>query len=150
MNIDIRAINTIVLAIASFVGMVIVFALRKRVGFMWLVVAIEVLLFTLLIRRIDTISSWFGLDVISQDVNDFVVSWVVIIALYVSFIRLYQRRNEINQIEALHEAQHEKNQRLLKAHEDTMRMIDEGWTDDRIIIEHTESLNRQIEQALKT
>jgi hypothetical protein len=150
MNIDIRAINTIVLAIAALAGMIIVFALRKRVGFMWLVVAIEVLLFTLLIRRIDTISSWFGLDVISQDVNDFVVSWIVIIALYVSFIRLYQRRNEINQIEALHAAQHEKNQRLLKAHEDTMRMIDDGWTDDRIIIEHTESLNRQIEQALKT
>ena len=148
MSIDLRVINTCILTVAAFVGMVIIFALRKRVGVMWLVIAIEVLLLTFLIKRIDVIGLWFGLDIISQDVNDFVVSWIVIIALYASFIKLWQRRREIGQIEALHAAHREENRRMLAAHEEAMRVIDENWIYEQACAKHVEELNKQIEVAL--
>lgn len=144
MSIDILAINTIALLLATAAGMLLVFALRKHIGFVWFIVVIEVLLFTLLIRRIDTIGAWFGVDVISQDMNDVVIAWLVIVTLYVSFAKMWQRRKDINEIEALHRRQAAR----LAEHEARMSNL-VTWGDDESVTTSTQALNDKILQALK-
>lgn len=144
MSIDIRVVNTLALTLATVIGMVVMFALRRHIKFFWFTYSIEALLFSLLIRRLDVIGSWFGIDVISQDVNDFVISWAVIVTLYISFHKIWVRRKAIDEIEALHQ----RNAERLARHERRMaEML--PWSNDVQMFQSTENLNNEISQALK-
>jgi hypothetical protein len=86
--IDLLLMPGVQLLVALFLA-VLVFAYRKRMGPRWLWVTKEILLWTLIARRIDEIGEVLGVDPI-QPALGWVLAWLFLLAVALSILRFFQ------------------------------------------------------------
>ena len=98
MNIDLASLNTFALALVIIALMIIIGVTRKHIGARWITVTLELLLLSILIRRLDEISNMIGLDLIDQ-VSSIVLQWLVLLIMVYEFAAAWKRRRELRRIE---------------------------------------------------
>ena len=78
--------------------MVVIGAARKQIGAGWMVICLELLLFSILLRCLDEITTSFGLDLIDR-LGSIIIRWLVIITISFEFTQVWKRRREIKRME---------------------------------------------------
>lgn len=91
MPIDIFFVNSLVQFVALTILLIIMFALRKGVTQRALLVCVWMLCLTVMIPRINEIGVYFGAEIFSRAARA-VLTWIVIVILFVTFIHIWQRR----------------------------------------------------------
>jgi len=86
------------MAIALIILMVLFFTVRKLIGVDWIVWSFELLLLTVLLRRLDEIANSLGFDLLDQYWS-IALSWVVVIILSVTLVKLLHGRDEFKRRE---------------------------------------------------
>jgi preprotein translocase subunit YajC len=82
--------------IAFLVLMVVVFHYRKRTGALWVTLVLEDFIAIVLVRRIDEIGAFFGIDVISPEMNS-ILTWLVFVIVPSCFWRSAIQRQRVEQ-----------------------------------------------------
>lgn len=90
-------LNAWAMSIAIMSLMIAFFASRKEIGVRWIVWTFELLLLTVLIRRIDELSHSLGMNLIDQ-VSGILLSWAVVVILAVTFVRLWRGVRKNNRL----------------------------------------------------
>jgi predicted membrane protein len=99
MTVEVNCIQAGAQAILIVVAMGVILALRRSLPW-WIVVCFELLLVSILARRVDDFSNWLlGVDLISNTVN-LAISWVTIGIIVWSFAQAYRRRREVLRMES--------------------------------------------------
>lgn len=97
MALDIYFFNSLAQFLVLAVIMTVIFALRKSVGSRAILLGFEMLLLTVLLRRMDEIGSYFGVDVFERTALA-ILSWVVILVLLLALVQVWRRRLLIKHI----------------------------------------------------
>lgn len=90
-SIDFYFLNSLAQFIVLIVLLVIMIALRGGVEQRALLVGVWMLALTVLLRRMNEIAEYFGLNIFSQLALT-ALSWVVIFILYYAFIQIWRHR----------------------------------------------------------
>ena len=91
MPLDIYFVNSLAQSLALVVIMIVIFVLRKSGGSRAMLIGVELLLLTILMRRIDEVGMYFGVDVFGRPVL-VMLSWIVILILLFGAIQTGRRR----------------------------------------------------------
>lgn len=96
MSID--TLNSLAAAVAIIGLMIVIGLTRKQIGAAWLVVCLELLLSSILLRCIDEIAASFGVDLIDR-LGSIIIRWLVIVIISFEFAQVWKRRAEIKRLE---------------------------------------------------
>lgn len=97
---DIYFVNSCAQTVALAVLMAVIFRLRKSIGSRGMFIGFEVLLLTIVLRRIDEIGVVYGVDVFDRPALA-ILTWIVIFIFMGAFIGAWRRRMEIQKIEEM-------------------------------------------------
>lgn len=97
MPIDIYFFNSLAQFLALALLMTVIFVLRKSVGSHAMLIGFELLLLTVLLRRVDEIGLYLGLDVFDRTALA-ILSWIVILVLTIALVQVWRRRVAIRHI----------------------------------------------------
>lgn len=119
MPIDIFFVNSVAQSIALITLMVVIFALRKSIPQRIILVGFEMLLLTVLLRRISEIVTYFGVNLFSRAALA-VLSWIVIGIIFYAFARVWRQRVLLHHIEKMMKTS-EKYTEVLKQNGDALK-----------------------------
>lgn len=97
MSLDIYFFNSLAQFLALALLMIVIFVLRKAVGSRAMLIGFELLLLTVLLRRVDEIGLYFGVDVFDRTALA-ILSWSVILVLTIALGQVWRRRAAIRRI----------------------------------------------------
>lgn len=98
--------------------MVVIGVAHRSIGSREIVIGFEALLLTVLLRRIDEVAIYFGIDVFDRPAMT-ILTWIVIFIFMVAFWETWRRRREIRHIEGMLKRR-ERYQETLRKDRDTL------------------------------